>query len=355
MTDYSALLDQRPLAPGELVHLEELAASVLATSHDVIILQGEAILALEGVAKSIGAPGVVALNVVTGPYGAIFGDWMAEAGATVVTVASEFDSVITADVVAAAIAEHSPTVLAIVQAEAATGGTNPLVDILALAREAGILTIVDAVAAIGAEPVLVDDWGIDIAVIGGQKSLAGPAGVSAVSVSPAAWELIDNNPGAPRGSSLSLTDWRDGWTRTDRSLIPGMPSWLESRALIAALERVSAEGLPSINERHRRASSATIAGAAALGIDPWQTSGSRGYAPVVTALRSPSAGALDEGELGGILSPGNGALRGRVIRVNHTGRAAALEPVQDALARLAESLGVDPAPALAAAQEAWTA
>ncbi|MGV8882723.1 MAG: aminotransferase class V-fold PLP-dependent enzyme [Rhodoglobus sp.] len=355
MTDYSALLDQRPLVPAELVRLEELSTATLATSHDVIIMQGEAILALEGVAKSVGGLGVIALNIVTGPYGAIFGDWMADAGATVVTVSSEFDSVISVEAVAAAITEHSPSVLAIVQAEAATGGTNPLVEILALAREAGILTIVDAVAAIGAEPVLVDDWGIDIAVIGGQKSLAGPAGVSAVSVSPAAWALIDSNPHAPRGSSLSLTDWRDGWLRTDRSLIPGMPSWLESRGFIAALERVAAEGLPSVNERHRRASASTIAGAAVLGIEPWQTSGEKGYAPVVTALRVPSSGSLGDGDLGGILSPGNGALRGHVIRVNHTGRAASLDPVQDALTRLADALGVDPAASLVAAEAAWRA
>ena len=353
MTDYSALLDQRPLAPSELVHLEELSAAVLATSHDVIIMQGEAILALEAVAKSVGAPGVVALNIVTGPYGAIFGDWMADAGATVVTLASEFDSVISVEAVAAAIAEHSPSVLAIVQAEAATGGTNPLVDILALAHAADILTIVDSVAAIGAEPVLVDDWGIDVAVIGGQKSLAGPAGVSAVSISSAAWALIDSNLGAPRGSSLSLTDWRDNWTRTDRSAIPGMPSWLESRGLIAALERVLAEGLDAVNERHRRARAATLAGAAALGIGPWQVGS--GYAPVVTALRLPSPGALSDGDLGGILSVGNGALRGHVVRVNHTGRGAALEPVQDALTRLATALGVDPTASLAAAEAAWKA
>ena len=353
MTDYSALLDQRPLAPSELVRLEELSAAVLATSNDVIIMQGEAILTLEAVAKSVGAPGVIALNIVTGPYGAIFGDWMADAGATVVTLASEFDSVISVEAVAAAIAEHSPRVLAIVHAEAATGGTNPLVEILELARAAGILTIVDSVAAVGAEPVLVDEWGIDIAVIGGQKSLAGPAGVSAVSVSPAAWAVIDNNPGAPRGSSLSLIDWRDNWTRTDRSAIPGMPSWLESRGLIAALERVLTEGLDAVNERHRRARAATLAGAAELGIGAWQVDG--GYAPVVTALRLPSPGALSDGDLGGILSVGNGALRGHVVRVNHTGRAAALEPVQDALTRLATALGVDPAASLAAAEAGWNA
>jgi aspartate aminotransferase-like enzyme len=351
------LLDQPPLQPAELTHLEDLARRVMATTNDVIIVQSEAILTLEGVARSVGTPGRLALNVVTGPYGAVFGNWMREAGSEVVDIASEFDSVIDLESIASAIAEHSPSVLAIVHAEAATGGTNPLRDILRIAREAGVVTIVDAVASIGAEPVLVDDWGIDIAVIGAQKSLAGPAGVSAVSVSPAAWELIDSTPNAPRGSSLSLLDWRDGWLRTDRSFIPGMPSWLESRAFGAALERVLQEGLTAINERHRTASVAILAGAKVLGLDAWQTGGEETHAPVVTTLRLPATGELGDGnlrngELGGILSPGNGVLRGRVIRVNHTGRAANTDAVTDAIRRLAAALGVAPDAAIESAVRA---
>lgn len=349
------LLDQPPLQPEELTRIEDLARAVLATTDDVVVLHAEAILALEAVARSVGAPGRTALNVVTGPYGAGFGQWMREAGSHVVDVASEFDAVISPEAVAAAVREHAPAVLAIVHAEAATGGTNPLREVLRVAREAGVLTVVDAVASIGAEPVLVDEWGIDIAVIGGQKSLAGPAGVSAVSVSAAAWALIDATPNAPRGSSLSLLDPRDHWLRTDRSLIPGMPSWLESRAFAAAAERVLAEGLPSVALRHRRARAATLAGAERLGLQAWQRGDLTTLAPVVTALRLPDSGALGVGALGGILSPGNGALRGRVLRVNHTGRAAALEPVLDALARIALASGVAADDAQQAAAAAWAA
>ncbi|MCU1528181.1 MAG: serine-pyruvate aminotransferase/archaeal aspartate aminotransferase [Frondihabitans sp.] len=347
------LLDQPPLAPSELTHLEDLARQVLATSNDVIIVQAEAILALEGVARSVGAQGRVALNVVTGPYGRVFGQWMREAGSDVIDLASEFDAVVNPDAVIAAIETHSPSVVAIVHAEAATGGTNPLGPVLRAAHEHGAVTVVDAVASIGAEPVLVDDWQIDIAVIGGQKSLAGPAGVSAVALSAAAWTLIDSTPNAPRGSSLSLLDWRDGWLRTDRSVIPGMPSWLESRALIAALERVLAEGLVATNDRHRQASVATVAGAAELGLSPWQTGGVETLAPVVTALRLPEPGALSDGALGGIVSPGNGDLRGRLFRVNHTGRAAALDRIVDALERVAAALDVPADDAVRAARAAW--
>lgn len=356
------LLDQPPLTPAELTRLEELGRRVLGTRHEIAVLQAEAILALEAVARSVAGADRRVINVVTGPYGAVFGGWMREMGADVVDVVSDFDSVAATDAVATAIGEHRPEVVALVQAEAATGGTNPTAEILAVAREAGAITVLDAVAAIGAEPVPVDEWGADIVVIGGQKSLAGPAGVSLVAVSERAWQLIESTPSAPRGSSLSLLDVRENWLRTDRTLIPGLPSWLESRALIQALERVLAEGLDAVNLRHRRAAAATLAGAGALGLRPWQRDAPRGAAPVVTALRTPDASgprAVLDGTrvaaLGGILSPGNGALRDALIRVNHVGQAASLDAVSDALTRLAGALGVEPGPARDAAAAAWSA
>lgn len=353
-TDLSVLLDQPPLAPQELTELEGLVQATIGTSHDVVILQAEAILALEAVARSVAAPGTVVLNLVSGPYGGVFGGWMTQSGALVTDLVVPFDDVLSVDAVAAAIERLQPAIVAVVHAEAATGGTNPVAEIVALGRAAGALTIVDAVASVGAEPVTVDDWGVDIAVIGAQKSLAGPAGVSAVAVSERAWAVIDANPVAPQGSSLSLIDWRDGWLRTDRSAIPGMPSWLESRAFGAALRRVLDEGITQVITRHRRAASAVVAAAGVLGLQPWQSTAA-GRAPVVTTLRPPESvrSSFRDGALGGIISPGNGSLHGTLLRVNHTGRAAQLDPVLDAVRLLAIAVGQDSALAESAARDAW--
>ncbi len=347
--DPAVLLDQTPLAAPELVELEGLAGRILRTSNDVVVLQAEAILALEATARSVASPGRRALNIVTGPYGSIFGDWLRQAGAEVTTLAVELDHVVAVEEVAAAIEREGPALVAIVHAEAATGGTNPVAEIAALARKAGALTIVDAVAAVGAEPVDTDAWGLDVVAIGPQKGLAGPAGVSAVAISERAWAAIESNPAAPRVSSLSLLDWRDGWLRTDRTAIPGMPSWLESRAFAAAARRVLDEGLDTVQDRHRRAATAAVAGARVLGLDPWQTDPS-GYAPVVTTLRTPDRLPADA-VLGGILSRGNGSLRDRLLRVNHTGRAAALAPVLGAVAGLGAARGLD-ASTISSAQDA---
>ncbi len=348
--DPALFLDQPPLVPEEITELEDLVRATLGTANDIVLVQAEAILALEAVARSVAAPGTRALNLVSGPYGGVFGGWMRESGADVTELAVPFDAVLDAEAVTAEIARVRPHIVAVVHAEAATGGSNPLHEIVAAARAADALVVVDAVASIGAEEVRADEEGIDIAVIGGQKALAGPAGVSAVSVSARAWETIDQNPVAPRGSALSLTDWREKWLRTDRTLLPGMPSWLESRALAAALRRVHAEGLHAVNDRHRRAARAAAAGAEALGLELWQRD-PEGRAAVDTAIRRPADAAP---VFGGILAPGDGALRGQILRLNHTGRAATLATVQDGLARLA-AVGGDAAAAEEAAATAWSA
>lgn len=348
--DPTTLLDVPGLDAPFLARLETQVAELLGTSDDIVIFQAEAIVLLESIAKNVAAPAVTAINVVTGPYGALFGDWMRMGGAHVVDVASALNSVITVEMVEAVLDVHpEASVLALAHAEAATGGTNPVAAVVALARSRGLLTIVDAVASVGAEPVTPAAWEADVCVIGPQKALAGPAGISAASVSARCWEAIDANPAALRSSALSLTDWREQWLRTDRSAIPGTPSVLESRALGAALDRVAAEGLDAVIARHAAAAEQARAGLAPLGLSPWQR-GPTGYAPVATIVAIPQG--VDGADFtrraiaagGGIISAGNGSLRDVVVRINHTGRQATPEAVERALAGLDQAVRASGAP-----------
>jgi aspartate aminotransferase-like enzyme len=347
-----------PVTADEWRALEGRYSDAVGGDRDVVLLQAEAILGIEAIALAVAAPGRTALNVVTGPYGALFGSWLRRGGAEVVDLIVPFDDAVTVDAVAEAIGAHRPDLLAIVHAEAATGGTNPIAEIAAIARDAGLITVLDSVSAVGAEPVPAAQWGIDFTALGAQKSLGGTPTPSAVAVSDRGWAYVESNPAAPRNSSLSLLDLREGWNRTDRTAVPGLPSWLDARALLRAFDRIEAEGFDALHERHRRAAAASVAGLEALGLEPWQRR-AQARAPIVTTVRVPrepdARAALRDGALGGILSPGNGDLRGRLLRINHYGDAAALPPVTDALQRLAAALGVDPADAVEAASQGWTA
>ncbi|MBQ1159276.1 alanine--glyoxylate aminotransferase family protein [Streptomyces sp. A73] len=334
-------------------------------------MQGEALLPLEACIRSAAPRGSTALNVITGPYGETFGGWLRSCGAEVVTVTAPFSGAVTPEQIARALRENPEIgLVSLVHAEAATGNTNPVAEIGAVVREHGALLMLDAVASVGAEPLLTDAWGVDLCVIGGQKALAGPAGVSAVSVSARAWERIAANEQAPRRSYLSLLDWKERWLDGGRTALPHAPAQLEMLALEQAVDRVAAEGLDASIARHRAASAAVRAGARELpGLDPYVVR-DQDAAPAATTLRAPAEG-VDAREVVAAalkadarvpLQAAAGPLAAEVLRVNHYGQAAERTLVLDSVRALAtglHTLGVAGAGsargrALDAADAAWS-
>ncbi|MGY3200884.1 pyridoxal-phosphate-dependent aminotransferase family protein [Streptomyces sp. TE5632] len=356
-----------PLSATRFASIEDRVARLLRTTQDVVIMQGEALLPLEGAIRAAAGPGTTALNVVTGPYGQTFGDWLRDCGATVVDLAVPFHTAVTAGQIREAFAEH-PEIdfVSLVHAEAATGNTNPVAEIGEAVREHGALFYLDAVASIGAEPVLPDAWGVDLCVIGAQKAMGGPAGVSAVSVSERAWARMAANPRAPRRSYLSLLDWKERWIDGGRTALPHAPAQLEMLALEACVERIEAAGLDTVTARHAAAAAATRAGALALGggLVPYVHEASEA-APVATTLRAPSGTVAAELVAHALavdpalpLAAGGGALAKEMIRVNHYGSDATRGAVRASLAALGTALAeqgltVDVRGALSAADDAW--
>ncbi|WP_461061356.1 pyridoxal-phosphate-dependent aminotransferase family protein [Streptomyces pseudoechinosporeus] len=360
-------LDLAPLTAERFAAIEDRVARLLSTEQDVVIMQGEALLPLEGCIRGAAGPGTTALNVITGPYGQTFGDWLRDCGATVIDLAVPFHTAVTAAQIREAFAAH-PEIdfVSLVHAEAATGNTNPVAEIGEVVREHGALFMLDAVASVGAEPSLPDAWGVDLCVIGAQKAMGGPAGVSAVSVSSRAWARMAANPRAPRRSYLSLLDWKERWIDGGRKALLHAPAQLEMLALEACVERIEVEGLEAVMARHATAAAATRAGALALGggLEPYVYEAGDA-APVATTLRTPTG--VDASELvakalaadpAAPLAAGGGALAKEMIRVNHYGPDATPDAVTSSLAALGAALAesgvsVDVEAARRTVTEAW--
>lgn len=351
--DPRGLLDIPAFPAGGYARLADRLAALLRTRNEVLLMQGEAILALEAAATSLASAEVHALNVVTSPYGRMFGDWLRRGGAHVVDVVAPAGLPVDANAFAAALAAAPHTnLVALVHAESATGLLNPLPEIAALAKARGALLVVDAVASAGGHRLDVDALGIDICAIGPQKSLGGPAGVSALSVSGAGWKAIDRKD-APKNSILSLTDQRRQWLDAGRGALPGMPSALEWHALAAALDRFEAEGIEAAVARHARAAAAARAGLAALGLDLWIADAAKA-SNLVTAVKLPDgvgpARFLAACDPQAGIDPAVGVAG--LVRLNHTGERARLQPVLDGVAAAAAALEQLGHPAPRAAGEA---
>ncbi|MEV4506319.1 pyridoxal-phosphate-dependent aminotransferase family protein [Streptomyces klenkii] len=367
--DAPDLLDLAPLGAGHFARIEDKIASLMRTRETVVTMQGEALLPLEAAIRSAVRPGSTALNIITGPYGETFGGWLRSCCAEVITISAPFSGAVGAEQVAEALRAH-PEIdfVSLVHAEAATGNTNPVAAIGEVVRAHGALLMLDAVASVGAEPLLTDEWGVDLCVIGGQKAMAGPAGVSVVSVSARAWERIAANEQAPRRSYLSLLDWKERWIDGGRAALPHAPAQLEMLALEQAADRIEADGLEAVMARHRAAAAAMRAGVRALGgLSPYVVR-DEDAAPVATTLRAPDGKDARDVVAAALAADASvpvqaaaGPLAKEMIRVNHYGLDADREVVLASLAALGEglrALGVpvaDAAAASAAAGEAWDA
>src|SRR5579859_6455857 len=60
---------------------EAKVGQVLATANEIILMQGEAVLGLEGAARSLVRPGMHVLNLVSGVFGKGMGYWLKGFGA----------------------------------------------------------------------------------------------------------------------------------------------------------------------------------------------------------------------------------------------------------------------------------
>lgn len=335
-----ALLDLPPFPPERTGHLADRLAAILETRNDVLIVQGEAIAALEAAAISLARPGLSALNIVTSPYGDWFGQWLARGGCAVDNLVAEGGLPIGAEQVEMAVARKSYDIVALVHAESASGILNPLGRIATAAKRAKALLVVDAVASVGGHKVDVDGLGIDIAVIGPQKALAGSAGLSALSVSKAAWARI-LAPGATTLSTLSLADLKHDWLDKGRGALPGTPSALELHALDAALSRVEAEGMEGVLARHRLAADATRAAVVALGLSEFTAPDTASN--LTTAALLPAGLSVEQvvaalNPFNVNIAPSVGAAADRALRINHTGLNANFASVLANIAALGQAL-----------------
>jgi aspartate aminotransferase-like enzyme len=336
MTEFAAedLLDPPAYPSVGYAVLADRIGALMRSFDDVVFVQAEAVVALEAVAASLAKPGMRVLNVVTSPYGDYFATWLGRGGAIVENVVAELGRPVELAAFQAALdGMDQVDVVVLVHGEAANGSLNPLPEIAEAAKARGALLVVDAVASIGAHPFEVQTLGIDIAVIGPQKALAGPAGLSAISVSEAAWAKIAEAP-ALRLSTLSLLDLKENWLDRGADALPGTPAPLEFWALDAALDRIDAEeeGIETVVARHQLAMRATRAGIRALGVAPWIADDAAASA-LVTAVPVPdgiavdalvaAAGAID----GTAISPGVGGVETLLVRLNHTAARAAYRPV----------------------------
>ncbi len=202
--------------------------------------------------------------------------------------------------------------------ETSTGVLNDLETINKHVKAHGeALIIVDAVTSLGAYPIPIDQWGLDVVASGSQKGYMIPPGLGFIAVSPRAWEAY-KTADLPR-YYLDLGKYRKA---TEKDSSPFTPPVNLVFGLHAALGMMKAEGLDNIFARHARLRDATRAGMKALNL-PLLAPDSHGSTAVTAVsplnveaekIRSTMRQKFDIA-----LAGGQNELKGKIFRVGHLG------------------------------------
>jgi alanine-glyoxylate transaminase/serine-glyoxylate transaminase/serine-pyruvate transaminase len=263
--------------------------------------------------------GTRATVVVTGYFGDRLAQMCERYGATVTRLNVEWGKACDPDALRQHLKANQSDVVGMVHAETSTGVLNPVRELAAVARDAGALTIVDAVTSLGGMPLDVGGWGIDAAYSCTQKCLGAPSGLAPVVFGPRALEKRVKC----RSFYFDLALLEDYWLR--RKYHHTMSSTLVY-ALYEALSIVEEEGLEKRWQRHERNHRTLVAALAPLDLKMLPAESDRLW--TLNAVRVPDG--IDEAavrmhlldEFNIEIGAGLGPLAGKIWRVGLMGASS---------------------------------
>jgi alanine-glyoxylate transaminase/serine-glyoxylate transaminase/serine-pyruvate transaminase len=328
-----------PLYIELMAEVQELLRYVWQTDNRLTLpMSGTGSAAMEATLANTIEPGDTVLVAVKGYFGLRLVDMAQRYRANVVTIERPWGEAFSLAELEEAVSTHRPAILAMVHAETSTGVCQPMDGIGDLCRRHDCLLLLDTVTSLGAVPLFLDAWKVDLAYSCSQKGLSCPPGLGPFSMGQRAEAKLaartDKVPNWYLDVSLLNKYW--GSDRTYHHTAPVNMNF----GLREALRLLADEGLENAWARHRRNAERLWQGLERLGLELHVPEELR--LPTLTTVRIPegvdgkafSQHLLNRYgiEVGG----GLGALAGQVWRVGLMGYNSTPENV-DRLLNLFES------------------
>lgn len=305
----------------------ERLKEVFRTENDLFILTASGTGAMEAAIANIVEPGDKVLCTTCGKFSERFKKIAEVFGAQVIEVSSEWGNAIDPEKVKAALDENGDVkAVTVTHNETSTGVRNHVEEISRIVKSHGALLIVDAISSMGGDHVPVDDWEIDLCLAGSQKCFAIPPGLSFISVSDEAWEVIKRTK--RKAFYFDLVNYKKSLEKTP----PQTPYTIAITLLYAlddALNLMFDEGLDNVIARHHRVAKLARDGIKSIGLKLFPVR-EEICSVTVTAVKMPEG--INDQELrqkvrehGVVISGGQDKLTGEIFRIGHMGRVTERE------------------------------
>lgn len=288
------------------------------TQNDTLILDGEGILGLEASCASLIEPGDRVLCIDNGIFGNGFGDFAKMYGAEVVYFMTDYEKSVSSEALETFLIEdHNFKLATLVHCETPSGITNPVEHLCPILKKYGILSVVDSVSALGGEEIFVDNWQMDVVIAGSQKCLSAAPGLTLMSISLEAWEMIENRKTPITGFYCNLSIWKDWY---ENKWFPYTQPVSQIYQLEVALTRAINDS--TLLSRHQQIAKATRESFIKAG---FQLYAKEGFSNTVTTIYLPTGMTFEElfeplhKEHGILIGGGIGHLKNQVFRIGHMG------------------------------------
>ena len=290
---------------------------VFQTENDVLFLTSSGTGAMEGAVANLLSRGDKVIVIQSGKFGERWNDICTAYGVEVILVDVTWGDSVEPQIVETLLTEH-PDVKAVFATlcETSTGALHDIEALAHLTRIRPTLLVVDAVSALAADDLQMDNWGVDVVVSCSQKGLMTPPGLAFAAINQRAWDAVKRSD-LPK----YYLDFRKAYQSGLEGSVPYTPAVTLLTALQCALNRICAEGIRTTIARHNRLAVATRSAVKALGLPLFATS----PANTLTSIRLPTEidgkafVNLMRDTYGITYAGGQSQLSGKIVRIAHLG------------------------------------
>jgi len=318
-------MDHRSPEFGEL-GLRALSGlkTVFKTDGDVIIYSASGTGAWEAALANTLSPGDTVLMCETGQFASLWFRLAQRLGLQPQVIETDWRTGADAAAIAAALQAdtgHTIKAVCVVHNETSTGCTSDIKAVRAALDNSAhpALLMADVISSLGSIDYRHGEWGVDVTVGGSQKGLMLPPGLSFNAVSAKA------KAAAARGSMRhAYWNWAEMLKANSTGFFPYTPATNLLYGLVAAVDRLHAEGLDNVFARHQRHAEATRRAVRAWGLEVLCRTPEH-YSGALTAVLMPEGHSADafrkvvHQQLNMSLGNGLGRLADRVFRIGHLG------------------------------------
>lgn len=295
---------------------------IFQTQEDVFMYASSGTGAMEAAIYNLVNPGDKVLCLVIGNFGERWTKIAASRGAVVERIDAEWGQAIKPEELKQKLdADINKEIkfVTLTHNETSTGVTNDLKTLNEIIQNHGAISIVDGITSMGAIPLKMDEWGVDVVVSGSQKGFMIPPGLSFLACSKKAWKVFEE---------CKYPSFYTNFAAHKKAVAIDSTPYTPAVSLIVALKEtlnmMKEEGLDDMYLRHQKLAKGLRAAIKAMGLKLFVEDDSIASNAITSILPPDGISVPDirktlKDDFDIVVANGQGKLKDKIFRIGHLG------------------------------------